>query len=883
MPATVDYVIVGAGTAGCILAARLSEDPRITVLLLEAGGPDSNPAIWSTDVNRLSSLWAPHAAENWGYRTVDERGLEGRAVDLPRGKVLGGSSAINAMIYIRGNRRNFDGWASLGNRGWSYDEVLPYFKKSEAYHGPASFFHGEEGPVSVIDYEDPAPVSRAFVEAAAELGAKERYNDFNGATQEAGAGFYQSTRTPDGVRVSAASAFLSPNRRRENLHVVANVRATRLVLDKARVVGVEYAGQQAIETVRVNREVVLCCGAFETPKLLMLSGLGPATELARNGIRVVQDLPGVGKNLHDHLMLGVVFASRIPLPPPRLLAEAGLFTWSDRSPKLAAPDLQYFFGPLKLVTAERMTTDPGFTFAPILAQPRSRGTVTVVSNDPKALARVEMNYLGMDDDVAVLEYGIRYARELAHTRAFDGLRGRELAPGADVTSKAQLTAFIRRAATTVWHPCGTCRMGWDPDAVVDDQLRVHGITGLRVADASIMPHLVNGNPNAAIMMIAEQAADLIVRRQPDRAPADTWPQPQETAFTPSIRDYAPPLPSRISEYRDRVTPLVLRAIGERGPKRFLYDLVTRHLSREGVGLRPALCLATCGALGGRKDDALPSAAAIELLHNALLVHDEVEDDEGPPRGRATLGRHYGVPLAVNAGDAMNALGNRVLRQNFSKLGADLSTRVFDEFDRMHIAATEGQAMERGWIRDKTYEFSEEDHLLMVLKKTGWYSFIHPVRIGALIARPDRTDLDTFNAFGYFLGTALQMRSDALRIGDDGRRSRNEIDPDFLEGRFPFVLTHLLRVSDERERAKLAALLAKAPSQRLPHDLSWILDRLRFYGSVEYVRHSAEDFARKALEEFDTAYATASEGPDLDFLRSLVEHAIRPEGDAHTSL
>ncbi|HEY4025260.1 MAG TPA: GMC family oxidoreductase N-terminal domain-containing protein [Candidatus Dormibacteraeota bacterium] len=504
-----DYVVVGAGTAGCLLAARLSVDPHVRVALLELGGMDANPAIYQPGLNAMFSLWDPHGAENWGYATIEQPALAGRSIDIARGKVLGGSSSVNAMLYVRGNRRDFEGWSRYGVHGWTYQDVLPYFKKSETYHGPLSAYHGDSGPVSVIDYRRPSRASHAFVEAAAELGASHRYNDFNGASQEAGAGFYQSTRTPGGVRVSGASAFVRPALERENLQLLTQVRATRLLLDGDRVSGVECSAPGGSTTIAAEREVLLCCGAFETPKLMMLSGLGPAEQLAAHGIRVWNDLPGVGSNLQDHLLLGVGFESLVPLDPPELLAEAGLFTWTPARSTLASPDLQYFFGPVQFIPQERMTSGPGFTFAPILAQPQSRGTVTLASSDPGALARVDPRYLSRDEDVAVLEHGIRYARELAHTAAFSGLRGRELAPGQAVVSSADLRDYVRTVAGTVWHPAGTCRMGADRDAVVDDQLRVHGVRGLRIADASVLPALVNGNPNATIQMIAERAADLI--------------------------------------------------------------------------------------------------------------------------------------------------------------------------------------------------------------------------------------------------------------------------------------------------------------------------------------------------------------------------------------
>jgi choline dehydrogenase len=515
MSDTVDYVVIGAGTAGCVLASRLSVDPHIRVALLELGGMDSNPAIYDRSIDAMYSLWDPKCAENWGYTTVPQPGLNGRAIDIARGKVLGGCSAVNAMMHVRGNRRDFDSWAELGNQGWSYEEVLPYFKKSETYHGPISPYHGDNGPLSVIDIRDPQPVLHAFVEAHAELGAKEKYNDFNGATQEGGAGFYHTTRTLDGVRVTAASAFVKPVLGgRKNLRLLLQVRTTRLLIEKGRVVGVEYTGPDGRQTIRAEREVLVCCGTFETPKLLMLSGLGPAEQLAAHDIPVVQDLSGVGGNLHDHLLLSIAFESLSDLLAPELAAEAGLFMWTGTgTDHQKSPDLQYFFGPALQPSlqsfAPEVASNRAFTFTPILNQPVSRGTVTLASRDPAALARIDPQYLARDEDLAVLEFGIRYARELVHTHAFDKLRGREIAPGAAVTSAKELSDYVRQFASTVWHPVGTCRMGRDPEAVVDDQLRVHGVEGLRIVDASVMPKVVNGNVNAAVMMIAEKAADLI--------------------------------------------------------------------------------------------------------------------------------------------------------------------------------------------------------------------------------------------------------------------------------------------------------------------------------------------------------------------------------------
>jgi geranylgeranyl pyrophosphate synthase len=334
--------------------------------------------------------------------------------------------------------------------------------------------------------------------------------------------------------------------------------------------------------------------------------------------------------------------------------------------------------------------------------------------------------------------------------------------------------------------------------------------------------------------------------------------------------------SQLAGYRKQVMPLILGSIPDREPRKHLYDLILGQLSREGKGIRPALCLATCRAFGGSEQKALPSAAAIELLHNAFLVHDDIEDSSDYRRDRPTLHRQYGVPLAVNVGDAMNAMSVRILKQNLSRLGPELCARVFDEFDHMSIETIEGQAMELGWIRDNDCSTTEEDYLLMVLKKTGWYSFIHPARIGALIAEPERPDLDAFNRFGYYLGTAFQIQDDLLNLTGDPRQYGKEIGGDLLEGKRTLILAHLLRSSTAQDRARLQAFLAKPRAQRLPREVSWIYELLRTYGSLEYARKAAREFAAGARQEFDVAYAGASPGRDLDFLRSLVDYMVSRE-------
>ena len=338
----------------------------------------------------------------------------------------------------------------------------------------------------------------------------------------------------------------------------------------------------------------------------------------------------------------------------------------------------------------------------------------------------------------------------------------------------------------------------------------------------------------------------------------------------------PTLESQLAAYRDRVRPHIVQAIPDREPKKHLYDLIAGQLSRDGKGIRPALCLATCGAFGGESDRALPSAAAIELLHNAFLVHDDIEDGSDFRRDGPTVHRQYGIPLALNAGDAMNAMSVRVLKQNLPLLGPELGGRIFDEFDHMSIETIEGQAMELGWVRDNDCNTSDEDYLLMVLKKTSWYSFIHPARIGALIARPEGLNLDGFNRFGHYLGTAFQIRDDVLNLVGDRRKYGKEIGGDLLEGKRTLILAHLFRSSSPHEKERLRSFLAKPRAGRLPREVAWIYELLHKHGSIDYAREAARTFAEAARREFDVAYGPALPGPDLDFLKLLVDYMINRE-------
>lgn len=332
--------------------------------------------------------------------------------------------------------------------------------------------------------------------------------------------------------------------------------------------------------------------------------------------------------------------------------------------------------------------------------------------------------------------------------------------------------------------------------------------------------------------------------------------------------------AELGRYRERVSQLVSSLIPDREPRKHLYRIISDQLSNEGKGLRPALCLATCSAFGGSEDRALPSAAALELLHNAFLVHDDIEDESDFRRGLLTLHKKHGIPLAINVGDALNAMGVRVLRQNLGSLGPELTARIFDEFDHLSIETIEGQAMELGWIRDNDCTTSDDDYLLMVLKKTSWYSFIHPMRIGALIAEPERSELDAFNRFGCFLGTAFQIQDDVLNLTGEQQRYGKEIGGDLLEGKRTLILTHLFRACEAHERQRLKAFLSKPRAQRLPRELVWLQSLVQSRGSIEYARAAARQFATAARAEYPRAFAGARPGRALDFVESLLEYLVR---------
>ena len=530
-----DYIIVGAGSAGCVLANRLSADGAAKVLLLEAGGRDSDPFIHMPA--GFGKLQKPSV--NWCFTTAPQKHLDNREIWYPQGKTLGGSSSINAMIYIRGHRADYDAWAEQGCAGWSYPEVLPYFIRSEDNERLVDGYHGVGGPLGVSDQISPNPLSKAFIRAAQQAG--HRFNpDFNGAEQ-AGTGAYQVT-CRNARRSSTARAFLAPARDRSSLTVEINARALRVVVENGRAVAVEYAVGNDNRTARANPggTIVASSGAVGSPRLLLLSGIGPADELRALGIDPVHDLPGVGRNMQDHLDSYVVSDLKQPLsydgadafprsvknglqywlfksgPVTSVVAESGCFAASEPG---ARPDIQMHILPAYVVNSGRTKVKGhGITINTCVLRPQSRGSVSLRSSDPAAMPIIDPNFHAVEADRRASVRGVRLAREILAQPELSRFIHRERLPGAEARSDDEILAYIRQYASVDYHPVGTCKMGagTDPSAVVDPNLRVHGLEGLRVIDSSIMPNLISGNTNAASIMIGEKGAAILRGEEPLR-------------------------------------------------------------------------------------------------------------------------------------------------------------------------------------------------------------------------------------------------------------------------------------------------------------------------------------------------------------------------------
>jgi choline dehydrogenase-like flavoprotein len=526
-----DYVIVGAGSAGCVLANRLSENGKFSVCVLEAGPADKSPLI---NIPGAFGYFMFSKKYNWDYNAKPVKDIrKGQALNVPRGKTLGGSSSTNAMLYIRGQQEDYNHWASLGNSGWSFDDLLPYFIKAENNTRGADNFHGDSGPLHVCDREINYPLSKLFIDGSAQAGFKIT-DDFNNNDQE-GAGYYQCT-IKNGQRWSTSRAYLTPALERTNVTLITGALSSKILVEDAIARGVEYMHNGKKLSVTVNKEVVLSSGSINSPQLLMLSGIGDKTELAKHNIDCVADLPGVGKNLQEHVDACVLVKSKqkdgistsigglLRMVPDTFryfvkkqgklsntITEAGAFLKSN--PEASTPDIQLHMVPLLYDDNGRdlkLMSNDGYSLHVCVLRPKSTGTVSLASADPSVAPAIDFNFFSHEDDKKVLVDGIRQARKILNTPAFDEHRGEELHPGAAAQTDEELFVKAKERLGTVFHPVGTCKMGNDPMAVVDADLKVYGVENLRVVDASIMPTLISGNTNAPTIAIAEKAADLIL-------------------------------------------------------------------------------------------------------------------------------------------------------------------------------------------------------------------------------------------------------------------------------------------------------------------------------------------------------------------------------------
>lgn len=522
-----DYIIIGAGSSGCVLANRLSADPNNRVLLLEAGGADVNPWI-HVPVGYFKTMHNP--GTDWCYMTEPDTGINQRRLQWPRGKVLGGSSSLNGLLYVRGQAEDYDRWEALGNKGWSYENVLPYFKKSEDQERGENKYHGVGGPLKVSDLRLRRPIADHFIEAAIQAGIP-RNHDYNGETQE-GVGYFQQTAYK-GFRWSTAKGFLKPARKRPNLTVKTRAHTSRILFSGTRAVGVEFYQGEKLQQVHANKEVILSAGAIGSPQILQLSGIGPKALLDRHQIPVIKDLPGVGQNLQDHLQIRLVFKTSestlndelnsyfkqfkvglqyiLKRTGPLTLAASQIAAFTKTDPSLDRPDIQFHMQPLSAdKPGDGVHPFSAFTASVCQLRPHSRGYIEIKSSDPFEHPAIHPNYLSDERDLKVAVESVKIARKIADAPALKPHIIDEYVPGRQFQTDEELLDAARRFSQTIYHPTSTCKMGHDEMAVVNDRLQVHGISGLRVIDASIMPEIVSGNTNAPAIMIAEKGADMIL-------------------------------------------------------------------------------------------------------------------------------------------------------------------------------------------------------------------------------------------------------------------------------------------------------------------------------------------------------------------------------------